>query len=118
MSRFVAGVLALMVLLGGCGSSGSSDSADEKYTQTWGKQYSATSCDEWLNQMSPGQRFAASADMLTGARNKGDGGTGVPEDDLIDEFAAGVDSTCDAGASSLAEAGALTYLADRSHYRP
>lgn len=116
----VVGVLlASMAACGGSdGSSSSGSAGDEKYTQTWAKSYGETMCAEWLNEMTPGQRFAASADMLAGARNKGDGGTGLPDDELIDEFTGDVDTACDAGATNLAEAGAISYLNERSHYRP
>lgn len=65
-----------------------------KYTQTWGQAYSDTSCADWNDQMTSGQKFAASADILASARNKIDGGTGLPSDALIDEFSAGVTTVC------------------------
>ena len=71
--------LAVAVATAGCGSSGDTGSTGTpgKYTQTWGKAYSDTTCSEWHSQMSDAQQWAAAADMLTGARNKGDDGTGL-----------------------------------------
>ena len=67
--------------------------------------------------MSPSQKFAASADMLAGARNKGDGGTGLPSDSLINEFTSGVSTVCIVPTMSLAEAGAGLYLTE-PRFRP
>jgi hypothetical protein len=84
----------------------------EKYAQTWHKDYSNTSCSEWSGQMSEQQRFAASADMLTAARNKMDGGSGVPNDSLIDEFTAGLDTVCVDDAANIAELAVLLYTTE------
>jgi hypothetical protein len=90
-----------------------------KYEQTWSKSYSETTCGEFMESMAPQQRSAAAADMLTGARNKGDGGEGLPPDRLIDEFESGLDTVCTAEATmSLADAGAGLYLTDRARFRP
>ncbi|MDA3805438.1 hypothetical protein PED38_11580 [Clavibacter sp. CT19] len=67
---------------------------DDKYTQTWTSSYSETSCREWNEEMTTPQKFAASADILTSARNKIDGGTGLPSDSLITEFSAGITNVC------------------------
>jgi hypothetical protein len=62
--------------------------------------------------MTSGQRFAAAADMLTSARNKGDGGSGLPPDSLIANFESGVTTACVPPATNLAEVGALLYLSE------
>lgn len=110
-------LLSCSVALLAVGCSSTSSDEPGKYEQSWGKSYSATTCGEWLNSMSPDQRTAAAADMLTGARNKGDGGVGLPPDSLVEEFSQDVDSSC-ATAASLAEAGATAYLDGRPYYRP
>lgn len=107
---------ALMLPLGACSSSGGDDT--EKYTQTWSKSYSSTSCDEWNSEMSDGQRFAAAADMLAGARNNGDGGSGLPNDSLIGQFQGGVTTACVVPSANIAEIGAGLYLTERETFRP
>lgn len=115
MRRWIAAAGA--VLLAGCG--GSAGSGAGKYDQTWPKQYAATTCAEFENAMTPQQRFAAAADMLAGARDTGDGGTGVPPDSLIDQFKAAVDGACEAQPTmALTEAAVGVYLNDRATYRP
>ena len=68
--------------------------------------------------MSDAQQFAASADMLTGARNKGDGGTGLPPDALIEQFQDGVTTACVVPTATVAEIGAGVYLTERETFRP
>jgi hypothetical protein len=116
--------LALLALVGGCSSprsthdySNDGDSTD-KYTQTWGKSYSSTTCAEWRSEMSSAQQWAASADMLAGARNKGDGGTGLPQDSLITEFQSGITTACVIDSQDIAGIGAALYLTERSRFRP
>lgn len=115
-------ILTAGLLLAGCAStddgSGAGTSSTSKYDQTWDTSYAETTCTQWLEEMSPQQRFAAAADMLTGARNKGDGGDGLPSDDLINEFKAGVDNACVEPTAKLAEIGAALYLTERSTFRP
>jgi len=69
--------------------------------------------------MTSAQQKAAAADMLTGARNKGDGGEGLPSDALIQAFWGDVSEGCSPiGCMSLAEAGAMAYLIGRAPYAP
>ena len=75
-----------------------------KYNQTWQTDYASTTCDDWLSQMTSSQRFAASADILTSARNKIDGGSGLPSDSLIDEFTDGLDNVCVIPSMTLTDA--------------
>jgi len=75
-----------------------------KYNQTWQTDYASTTCDDWLSQMTSSQRFAASADILTSARNKIDGGRGLPSDSLIDEFTDGLDNVCVIPSMTLTDA--------------
>lgn len=70
------------------------DGSASKYTQTWGKQYSDTTCADWNDDMTGQQQFAAAADILTSARNKIDGGTGLPSEALIREFEGGITTVC------------------------
>jgi len=92
------------------GSSGNQGAAANKYTQTWTKSYSSTTCDEWLHDMTSSQKFAAAADMLASARNKIDGGSGIPSDSLISEFQGGISNVCqDVPTWSIAETAVLLY---------
>jgi hypothetical protein len=86
-------VIVLAVSLSGNDSSPSTVVAD-KYVQTWNQSYSETDCAEWNDVMTPAQQFAAAADILTSARNKIDGGVGLPPDSLISEFEAGITRVC------------------------
>jgi hypothetical protein len=106
------------VLACGFSASESSSAPAGKYEQTWTKSYSDTTCIEWSSQMDAQQRFAAAADMLTGARNKGDGGAGLPSDDLIRQFEADVSEGCSANAGTVADTGASIYMIGRETYRP
>ena len=100
-------------------STKSTSTADSRYTQTWPKSYSSTTCQEWAATMTEQQKFAAAADMLTSARNKGDGGKGVPPDALITYFQSGISNVCPTAPSmSLAETGATLYLTERTKLRP
>lgn len=110
--------LALLLLTAGCASSTPPDPAPA-YQQSWPKSYTDTSCAEWAAQMTSEQRLAAAADMLTGARNKGDGGTGLPPAQLVESFRDDVSEGCSAtGSSSVAEVGASIYMIGRDQYRP
>lgn len=82
-----------------------------KYTQTWPKDYGDTTCAEWLSEMSPKQQFAGAADMLAGARSV-DGGSGLPPDSMINEFADGVTTVCVVPDMALNEAAVGLYLTE------
>jgi hypothetical protein len=96
------GVLVVIVLVSVLSSLGGDDddrtddapAESSRYTQTWKKSYAETSCDEWNLEMTSAQQFAAAADILTSARNKIDGGEGLPPDDLTTEFQAGITNVC------------------------
>ena len=62
----IIGVIASALGAGGDDDGGGSGETGGKYDQTWTTSYQATTCEQWLNQMSPQQRFAGAADMLTG----------------------------------------------------
>jgi hypothetical protein len=71
--------------------------------------------------MTEHQKFVAAADMLTGARNKGDGGTGLPPESLITEFESGITNVCQSSklsSQSLADIGAGLYLTERDRFGP
>lgn len=72
----------------------STSAVDDKYVQTWQSDYSETTCDDWTSTMTAEQKFAAAADILASARNKIDGGSGLPSDSLIDEFRDGITNVC------------------------
>lgn len=119
--RIVVGIVVLLAVLLGFISCVTSIGRDdysvgsyvpEKYLQTWEKSYGDTSCTEWNEEMTASQQFAASADMLAGARNKGDGGTGLPPDPLVDEFAGGISSACVIPTSPITEIAVGVYLTE------
>jgi hypothetical protein len=76
------------------GDEAGDEGGDSKYVQTWATSYSETTCADWLGEMTSGQRWAAAADILTSARNKIDGGEGLPPDSLITEFEGGLTNVC------------------------
>jgi hypothetical protein len=120
--------IGIVVLIGvvfglaSCGSGSDSDSSytpdqTSKYTQTWAKPYSGTTCDDWNSQLTSAQQFAASADMLAGARNRGNEGSGLPPDALIDEFSGGITTVCVEPTMALTDAAVGLYLTD-PRFRP
>ncbi|MDR6613603.1 hypothetical protein [Leifsonia sp. 1010] len=105
----VATTAVLALGLVGCSSSShealsGDETSIDKYTQTWPKQYSDTTCEDWNNQMTPAQQFAAAADILSSARDKLDGGTGVAPDDLIRQFQSGITNVCVIDSMTLTDA--------------
>ena len=98
-----AGVLAT---LGGDDDQGAGGTAAEtsRYTQTWSQSYAETACEDWNIEMTSAQQFAAAADILTSARNKIDGGQGLPPDALISEFQSGITNVCIVPTMSLTDA--------------
>jgi hypothetical protein len=115
--RALVGATAVLLALSACSSStGSTDTG--KYDQTWPKSYGDTTCDEWSGEMTDAQQWTAAADMLTGARNKGDGGKGLPPDSLVDEFQGGVSTACVVPSMTLTDVGVGLYLTERSRFQP
>lgn len=108
--------VVVLTVMSMCGSDSGSSRAS-KYTQTWPKAYDRTTCDEWSGEMSGRQKWAAAADMLTAARNKGDGGTGLPGDSLITEFQGAVTTACVVPTMSITEVGVGIYLTE-PRFRP
>jgi hypothetical protein len=99
-------VASVLATLGGDDDERAGGTAAEssRYTQTWSQSYAETTCDEWNIEMSAGQQFAAAADILTSARNKIDGGVGLPPDALTSEFQAGITTICIVPTMSLTDA--------------
>lgn len=108
-SKFVIALLfAPIVLIGGCtallvfpwksvapAATSTVSSVPGKYTQTWTKEYKATTCGDWLHRMTEAQRWAASADILAAARNKISGGSGLPSDTLVTTFEKNISTGCE-----------------------
>lgn len=119
MRTRLAAILAITSIpLIACGSSDSPADAADKYKQTWTTPYSATACTAFLGEMTEQQRWAAAADMLASARNKMDGGSGLPTDLLITRFAADISTACAGeGLAKIAEVAVLVYQMDPS-YKP
>jgi hypothetical protein len=110
-----------MFLMAGCSASESS-SGSTKYDQTWSKDYASTTCADWSSTMTQQQRFAAAADILSGARDKVDGGSGVAPDDLISDFQSEIDDACEPGAPTatltLTDVTLFIYQDDHTHFAP
>lgn len=115
----IAIVVAGVLLLSGCAPHTASNSADDsdKYTQTWATSYSETTCSDWVNKMTEHQKFVAAADILTSARDKIDGGTGVAPDDLIRRFESDITTGCVEPTVTLTDASYVIYNSDSS-YKP
>lgn len=90
-----------------------------KYDQTWSGSYGLTICRDWNDVMTDSQQWVAAADMLTGARNKRDGGEGRPPDSLVTRFQAGITEACSVDESQqLPEIAVGVYLIGRDQYSP
>ncbi|SKA87063.1 hypothetical protein SAMN06295879_1025 [Agreia bicolorata] len=72
--------------------------------QTWTTSYAETTCSDWNSLMDDHQRYVAAADILTSARNKIDGGTGLPPESMISEFRRGITTVCVVPSMTLLEA--------------
>lgn len=100
---------------------GTATSPASKYEQTWPKQYSDTLCTDWQISMSHTQRWAAAGDILTAARNKVDGGTGLPPEYLVTRFAGDITQGCSAnieGYTILDVAYGIYELTGHDQYAP
>lgn len=111
MTAFVALILVLLSVVDAPGSGG------DRYTQTWGTPYSATSCADWSSRMSAEQRFAGAAEILEQMRQaSGAVAPGRPPDSLIATFQNGITSTCSlAPTSPLLSAATLVFQLDRGY---
>ena len=106
------------LLLSGCGASPRTTATEDRYTQTWAKSYDTTTCSDWTDSMTAAQQWAAAADMLTGARNKGDKGTGLPTDSLVTTFQEGITTACVVPTAKLTDIAVGLYLTERATFRP
>lgn len=98
-------LILIVTLIGVMAPKGdSTTSGANKYTQTWAKSYSETTCEDWNDRMTIAQQFAGAADILTSARNKIGGATGLPPDSLITEFQDGVTNVCVIPSMTLTDA--------------
>ncbi len=127
----IALLLSPVIIIGGCTAlvmfpwtsvtptaSSTATSNVNKYVQTWPKDYKSTTCGEWLNKMTEAQRWAASADILTAARNKVSGGSGMPSDALVSKFERNISIGCEGSdAVTILEAAYYVYNYD-STYKP
>lgn len=111
-------VAAMFAVLSGCGGSPAASGGAVKYKQTWSKNYASTTCREWKSELTNAQQFAAAADMLTSARNKKDGGTGLPSDGKIEMFRRGITDSCVIDTANIAEVAVMHYLTERATFRP
>ena len=108
-----------MTAVAGCASSSGDPS---KYAQSWTKSYAQTTCQDWTDSMTDQQKFAASADILSSARDKVDGGSGVAPDDLIRAFESEIDDACAPPqpdpTATLTDVTLFIYQADHAQFGP
>jgi hypothetical protein len=120
---FLVAIVAILLVVAsresGTGQSAATSDAGDRYAQTWTQDYASTTCSQWAGDMTEQQRFAAAADMLTSARNKRDGGTGLPPDSLIRTFQGGITSGCQPIASAkITDIAVFLYLTARTRFAP
>lgn len=67
-TRAAAAALCMAVTVSGCSSASrpasNTPSAPDPYAQTWKVPYGATTCTQWLDDMTAPQRFTAAHDMV------------------------------------------------------
>lgn len=112
-----AATLGAVLILTSCSPSHTAVAPD-KYTQTWATSYASTTCTDWTTRMTAPQRWAAAADMLTGARNKGDGGTGLPSDALVTTFMGGIGTACVVETMTITDVAVGLYMTERARFQP
>lgn len=113
MTRSFALIAAIAVVLTGCG--GEKQGA-EKYTQTWRQSYESTTCAQWGTEMTAAQRWAASADMLVGARQQWGITDELPSDDLVDTFEDDLTDACVIPSMTIGDVGTGLALTERAKY--
>lgn len=109
--------MAIALVTAACGGAAPEST---KYTQTWTKSYGDTPCSDWRDVMDNHQRFVGAADLLLTARTQ-DGADEIPSDEMIGAFALDMSDMCATPAGQLAtiaDAGALVYLAFPEQYKP
>lgn len=118
----VAALIGVFAAVDGLGSSQPDEPkqgtsvAVGKYEQTWGKPYDQTTCADFKNAMTDQQRWAMAADMLTGARTKGDGISAMPSDALVTTFRDGLSYVCVDDNLTMTDMGAGLYQTERERF--
>lgn len=118
MNRRTAWLVAVaaVVALTGC-STGPTTVAPDKYKQTWATPYDSTTCTDYTTQLTASQRWAAAADMLTGARSR-DGAKEMPSDELVTTFMGGIDTACVVETMTITDVAVGLYLTERARFEP
>ena len=83
-------VTALVVVVAACGDG----PAPTKYTQTWAKPYSTTTCADWRDAMGEHQKFVMAADILLTSQRKLKADAPIPSDQLIGQFQGQIQGLC------------------------
>jgi hypothetical protein len=121
VSSAAAAVVAMSVLVWSCTavrttSDTSPATASGSGSSTWSKPYGTTTCDDWLDVMSPAQRRSMAGDVLSGLRERNGGGSDAPSGSQIDEMVSAVSVGCagETGAAGLGPTDQMAayYLAD------
>lgn len=88
-------LIALLLMLNGCSEAAPSPSPSaDKYTQTWAADYESTSCAQFLDEMTPRERWTAAANLLSAVRNSGGITPALPADDMVDAFESAMENAC------------------------
>jgi hypothetical protein len=92
----------------------------DRYHQTWLEPYDQTTCAEWRTKLTPAQRWAGAAGLLTLSRTPQDAASGRPAASVVDQFEAEIEADCRrAGAESatVSAVAARVYQSGRARYQ-
>jgi len=123
-SVLLAALTGLTVLASGCaGGTGAASSpatsSPGKFDQTWAKKIGDTTCRDWNKSMKKHDKFVAGADMLVSMQGADGGKDALPDDSLINDFAADIGTACKADlAQGITDIGATVYVVGRTKYEP
>lgn len=90
MTNKLARLLWVTLIVAACGGSPTST----KYTQTWTKAYSETTCEDWRSLMDEHQKFVMAADILFTSQKKVKSDVSIPDDALIGQFQGQIQGLC------------------------
>lgn len=87
----------------------------QDYGQTWTNRLGDTTCDDWVNRMTPPQRSAAAARLLNGSRIR-DGQRLQPVYSLATDFEAEISRTCLKPTSVVTDVASSVYSAEHAEF--
>ena len=101
-------------MLGESGADAST--ASGKFSQTWTKACSETTCAEYKSQMTPDQQRVMAADMLVSA-GSADKMTTMPSNEMDGTFQDGLTTACVVDTARMNEMGAALYLTEKDRWQ-